>query len=158
MQFNHRHVTASSALIVATWAQLGCAPDSSATAPSPAALAQKVHPSHAPVMYPSTGVGFWDPTVPAKQSELRYSNEQAGDVSEDEKAKAIAVAKQYLAEKSASANGHEFQVSRHEDGYTVFVEFVYKHDEQGHPLHAVGGHCAIVISPDWEVTSAIGGL
>ena len=157
MRLNHRPVIATSALIVAAWAQLGCAPDSPATAPSPAAQVQVVHPS-APVMYPSTGVGFWDPMVPVKESEPRRAIEQPGNVSVDERVKAIAIATQYLAEESVSTSAHEFHVCRREDGYTVFVEFVYEHDEQGHPLHAVGGHCAIGISRNWEVTSVIGGL
>jgi hypothetical protein len=155
MRSEVKHARAVSAIAFAWCSLLGCAPDSPAAKTTLPTTSQSGPSAGTLVMYPSTGVELWDPVVPAAYS-APDSGDEPEQLTEDETAKAIAVAKTYLGEEPNSASEHEYSVSRDMDGYRVFIQFVTR-DEQGKSYYTPGGHCLLYISADWKITSMIGG-
>ena len=62
--------------------------------------------------------------------------------------RALEAAKMYLANESSKPIRATYEVRPTEEGYSIFVQY-----EPAFP----GGHCVILVSPDFKVTKVVGG-
>ncbi len=71
--------------------------------------------------------------------------------------RALDVAKAHLEQDLSKDQEAVFSVSENPDGYSVFLDYIVGRHDDGSPAFIVGGHCMVIVSPDFKVVRVVGG-